>query len=442
LNARDLSTGGGLIAAAGARYGSSMRSTRTTAAARLAALSALATALLSASCSARPTEIWTDRPELAVYASAFNASQQRYRVVVRHHDALSEAVSAARRKPALVIGSYLRSESFRKQLVSLDYLFGELAINQSLFYPELLAKGNVDGRQLLLPLSFNLPMVTFRDVDPAPLGVGTVASLAELEPAALAFNRKSGRDYVAMGFSPRWDGETMLLAAWASGVSFREGTPLAWSDEGLDKALGTLRDWASRVNGSIEAEDDFHFKYLYLPSYASVLEKRTLFAVLRSDSFFLVPEASRGLLDFRWYGEGGKIPVLGDAVWAGILRSGDGKQGAEAFLGWLFSEATQAELLQSSKRLRLTESVFGIAGGFSSLSAVNDRWFPLVYPAMEGRTVAGPNLVAPNILPLDWPSIEAEVAIPFLETASGRNPPEDARSDFRRRLAEWASKRK
>ncbi len=403
---------------------------------------ALALAFASAACTAKPTEIWTDRPELAVYASAFNASQQRYRVAVRHHEGLSEAVSAARRKPALVIGSYLRSESFRKQLVSLDYLFGELAINQSLFYPELLAKGNVDGRQLLLPLSFNLPMAIFRDVDPPPLPVGMVATLADLEPAALAFNRKSGRDYTAMGFSPRWYGETMLLAAWAAGASFREGTPLAWSDEALEKALGTLREWASRVNGSIEAEDDFQFKYLYLPPYASVLEKRTLFAVLRSDRFFLVPEASRGLLDFRWYGEGGRIPVLGDAVWAGILRSGAGKQGAEAFLGWLFSEATQAELLQSSKRLRLTESVFGIAGGFSSLSAVNDRWFPLVYPAMEGRTVAGSNLVAPNILPFDWPSIESEVAIPFLEAAAGRSPPEDARSDFRRRLADWVSKRK
>lgn len=419
-----------------------MRSLRNTAAARRDALAILLLALGTAACSPRPTELWTDRPELSVYASAFNASQQRYRVVVRHHEALPAAVATARRKPALVIGSYLRSESFRKQLVSLDYLFGELAINQSLFYPELLAKGNVDGRQLLLPLSFNLPMVAFRDVDPAPLPVGQVASLSDLEPAALAFNRKSGREYTALGFSPRWYGEPMLLTAWASGVSFREGTPLAWSDEGLDKAVTTLRDWASRVNGSIEAEDDFAFKYLYLPSYASVLEKRTLFAVLRSDRFFLVPEAARGLLDFRWYGADGRIPVFGDAVWAGILRSGSGKQGAEAFLGWLFSESTQAELLQSSKRLRLTESVFGIAGGFSSLSTVNDRWFPLVYPAMEGRMVAGPNLVAPNILPLDWPSIEAEVALPFLEAAAGRSPPEDARSDFRRRLADWVSNRK
>ncbi|MBN1242851.1 MAG: hypothetical protein JXA15_09140 [Spirochaetales bacterium] len=416
-----------------------MRQPRKSSRSPVATLVATVLALASTACSAKPTEIWTDRPELAVYASVFNAAQSRYRVVVRHHESLAEAAAAARRKPALVIGSYLRAESFRKQLVSLDYLFGELAINQSLFYPELLAKGNVDGRQLLLPLSFNLPLAAFRDVDPPPLSVGAVASLADLEPAALAFNRKSGRDFTAMGFSPRWSGEAMMLTAWASGVAFREGSPLAWSDEGLDKAIASLRDWAVRVNGSIEAEDDFQFKYLYLPDYASVLEGRTLFAVLRSDRFFLVPEAPRGLLDFRWLGEGGKTPVLEDAVWAGILRGGSGKQGAEAFLGWLFSEPTQAELLQASKRLRLSESVFGIAGGFSSLSTVNDRWFPLVYPAMEGRTVAGPNLVAPEILPSGWLSIETEVVIPFLETASGQNPPDDARSDIRTRLAEWVA---
>ncbi|HOX49082.1 MAG TPA: hypothetical protein PLG14_07845 [Spirochaetales bacterium] len=384
-----------------------------------------------------PAAVWTDVPELALYAELFNASQGRYRVEVEWKADLPSSIRDSKAQPALAVGRYLKSQAVRDRFQSLDYLFGELLVNQAAFYPVLLSLGNVEGRQLLLPLSFNLPTIVFAAGGEAKAADDFTIGVEELKAAA-AYNRKKGSSYDRMGFSPRWDGEFLTTLVNSGGASFKEGRPLAWSDQGLSAAVERARAWSESANGSRSAEEDFQFKYLYTPAYKYVAEGRALYAYLKSSDFFLVPEEKRSLLDYRWFAEGGAVPVDEAIVFAAMPRAGKGKAAAEAFLKWLYKEDSQKAALESARKTRSLEGSFGVAGGFSALRSVNERVFPLFYPALVGHLPPADGLSAPNVLPSDWPAIKEKVLKPWLLEATGRPP--SARSpgqELQARLAEY-----
>ncbi|MDP3178513.1 MAG: hypothetical protein Q8M76_11475, partial [Spirochaetaceae bacterium] len=135
-----------------------------TCASACASACACAAAFILLSCGASDkgsAELWTDVPELALAVELFNASQPKHIVQIAWKADLSEAVKEAAKPPTLAIGRYLKSQGVRDRFQSLDYLFDELVVNQSAFYPGLLSLGMLEGRQLLLPVSFNLPAVIF-----------------------------------------------------------------------------------------------------------------------------------------------------------------------------------------------------------------------------------------------------------------------------------------
>lgn len=389
-----------------------------------------------------PAPVWTDVPELALYAELFNAQQSRYRVHVEWKEDLAAALREARVQPALAIGRYLKSSGVRDRFQSLDYLFGELLVNQAAFYPELLALGNIEGRQLLLPVSFDLPAIVFVEGGQVKTPSELVLGMDELAGAA-AFNQKKGESHVRMGFSPRWDPEFLVLLARAGGAGFKEGRPLTWSESGLTGAVQRIIDWSTTANGSAAQEEDFQFKYLYTPAYKYVGEGRALFAYMRGSDFFLVPEEKRSPLDFRWFAEGGSIPVREDLVFAAIPRAGKSKPAAEAFLKWFYQEESQRAMLESARRTRTLEGSFGVAEGFSAVRAVNERVFPLYYPALVGHLPPADGLAAPAILPSDWPTLRNKVVAPWLLEATAR--PAGAKAapgeDLSARLADYLKRR-
>ena len=241
-----------------------------------------------------------------------------------------------------------------------------------------------------------------------------------------------------MGFAPRWNADFLLLYARMAGASFRKGSPLTWNDEGLAAAIGGLAAWSTEVNRSPADEDDFHFKYLYLPRYLSVQEGRIRFAYMDSSEFFLLSEERRAPMEFRWVARGTSIPVLEDALYAGILRKGRGRAAAESFLRWFFREETQRYLLEKTRQMRTNESVFGIAGGFSSIRSVNEKALPAFYPSLLGHLPPPEYIEAPPALPAEWPDLKERVLKPFLLNASGTTLPDfDPRADLRRRMDQW-----
>ena len=407
---------------------------------RLAPLAAAAVLAL-ASCSREPTSavIMTDSPEFAFYVDTFNASQDRYRLELRFRPNVPKALAQeTEAPPALAVGRFLANDQARSRFVNLDYLFRELIVNPSGVYQGLLQRGEFDGRQLLLPVSFNMPLAAWKRGQISPAKDNFVISLDEMRAAAADRNKISGSAFVRMGFSPRWDPDFLLLFARMSGTAFREGSPLSWSDEGLAAALETVRAWSSEVNRSAADEDDFQFKYLYLPRHLSVQEERIAFAYMDSSQFFLLSEERRAALEYRWIARGTAIPVLEEAVYAGILRRGRGRTAAESFLKWFFREETQRYLLEKTRALRTSETIFGIAGGFSSIRSVNEKVLPGFYPSLLGHLPPPEYIEAPPVLPPDWTDLAGRVLKPFLINAAGNVPPDfDPKSDLRRRMDQW-----
>jgi ABC-type glycerol-3-phosphate transport system substrate-binding protein len=406
-------------------------------------------AALSASCSEPadgPAEVWTDAPALALAAELFNGSQSRYAVEVRWVDDLALALRAAKRPPAVVAGRYLKGSIVRDAFRPLDFLFARHRVDRDSFYADILALGEADGKQLLMPLSFNLPAVAFEAGAAAPADEFTI-SLAEMASPSSDFGRgsagaKGGMASARMGFSPRWDPDFLALAVGSLGAAFRQGKGgLSWSGDGLARALDEVRGWTDRVDGSAAAADDYQFKYLYAPAYQYVREGRALFAYMKSSDLFLIPDDKRSELDFRWFAADGRVPVSDDIVYVAASRDGAGREAGEAFAAWLFSEGSQAAILELSRRSRAMESNFGIAGGFSSMRSVNEKYFAKYYPALLGHMPPAASLSVPAALPEDWRALRKEVLEPWLlEAAASSRPAEDSIADLPKRLAEYRKK--
>ena len=407
---------------------------------RIASIAAAAVlALASCSTDRNTAVLMTDSPEFAFYVDAYNASQDRYRLELQFRSNVSRALDQEDDSPpALAVGRFLANDSARSRFVNMDYLFRELIVNPSGVYQGLLGRGEFDGRQLLLPVSFNMPMVAYRRGEEKLARDNFVISLDEIRAAAAQRNEVKEATFSRMGFSPRWDPDFLLLYVRMSGGSFREGSPISWSDEGVASALGALRSWSSEVNRSAADEDDFQFKYLYLPRNLSVQEGRIAFAFMDSSQFFLLTEERRAALDYRWIAKGTSIPVLEDVLYAGVLRRGRGRAAAESFLKWFFREDTQRFLLEKTRALRTSESVFGIAGGFSTIRSVNEKTLTGFYPSLLGHLPPPDYIEAPPALPAAWPDLAGRVLKPFLLNATGAVLPDfDPKTDLRRRMDQW-----
>lgn len=412
---------------------------------RAALLLSSVAASFSASCGLfepAVAELWTDVPQMALYAVSFNNSQDRYRIHVDYEADLAVSLERKDRKPALAIGRYLKNSKTRPHFLALDQLFSELVINQSALYPDLLELGNAEGRQLLLPVSFNIPLVVFPKALDSSMRDGFVIDLSELEAKSIEVNKAVKGSFTNMGFGPRWYPDFLYALMRLYGADFREGGPLKWDKEALRAGLAAAREWTARVNGSAAKEEEFQFKYLYLPRYRSVEDGRIGYAMMNSSDFFVISEERRAALSFRWLAKADAVPVEDDIVYAGICREGSGRQAAEAFLKWFYSEGTQKAILDEARKYRSMESSFGIAGGFSAVKAVNEKLYPLFYPSLLGRMPEAEYLKAPNVLPAEWAKIKEEIILPYLLEMTGPNQPSDPDAVLEKRLFDWQEKRR
>jgi hypothetical protein len=376
---------------------------------------------------------------MAQYVEMFNAEHSGYRIEAVYQADVAKALVERKAKPSLVAGRRLKASSLRFAFLSLDRMFTDLRLNQSAFYPDLLKLGKQEGRQVLLPVSFNLPVVLFLRENESLVKTGFFLSVDDIRSLGKSYNQMQGGAYVRMGFSPRWDAEFLYLYAALSDSGFKEGKPLSWNDGNLQKAIGSIRRWVEDSNGSALAEDDFQFKYLFNPGDRSVVEKRILFTYQDSDAFFILPEEKRSSLDFRWLSKDQKVPVRDDVPYLAMCRGAKGSRAAESFIAWFFKEDTQRRILEQAKASRTMEISFGVAGGFSSLKQVNEKFFPSFYPALVGHLPPAENLYMPLVLPRNWPLLKGEVILPLLaeycsQPAAAGIP---GQQDIQKRIHDW-----
>ncbi len=357
--------------------------------------------------------LWTDQPELAIYAEEFNLIQDRYKIETKYMEQPAGQLITASVYPDIVIGNWLKSSSTRTFFLSMDDLFTDERIQQNAFYPALLNLGKIDEVQYLLPVCFNIPVIVFSEEHQNLVSNPFTITLDEIKTLGQTFNVQKNDVYTNMGFSPTAnDGFSFVVSALFN-TSFREGRPLAWDPMALERSVEYLQSWTQEANTSVRHEDDFVFKYYYDPPAKLILSGRILFAYLTSDDFFTMGEETRSQLAFRYISYNNAIPVDERMVYAGICKKGKAREAAKAFIEWFYQSENQRMLLLDTRQNRLSDNLFGIGNGFSALRTVTESVFPQFYSDLLGHIPPADYLSPPNILPRNWLAIKEHVILPY-----------------------------
>jgi len=380
--------------------------------------------------------LWADRPEFAFYAGYFNAVQNQYKIETHYYDFPAQKLRENGEYPDIVAGSWLKSVSTRVFFKPLDSHFKGKNLLRSDFYPRLLAMGNIEGKQYLLPVSFNASMVVFARDNVEQLSNPFTMGFDEMKKRGGDYNIETRGAYTKMGFSPTWDDHFLFIMATLFNTSFKEAEPIAWDAQALDRAMHFAYEWINEVNTNIQAVDDFTFKYLYNPPATLTLSGRILFTCMDSDRFFTLAEDQQNNLDFRWLAENNTIPLAEESVYLGLAKKGNAPKAAAAFLRWFFSAETQRSLLEISRQNRMLETSFGISGGFSAMRPVTEQIFPQFYLGLLGHMPPAEFLSPPNILPINWMSLKERVILPYLHDRA-RQSDQEGIYQLERRLADW-----
>jgi len=392
-----------------------------------------------ASCSLHDSStaiLWTDRPEFAFYTEYFNVSQEKYKIEVRYFESPAYRLAESGEFPDIVAASWLKNSSTRLLFMPLDSMLSRGGPNPSSFYSQLLMLGKIEKKQYLLPVSFNIPVLIFTRDSSQTLSNPFIIEMAEIKERGQAFNRSSGASYSRMGFAPSSDDEFLFLAAVLYGASFREASPIAWDQQALSQAIAWIQQWIREANTGIQMEEDFIFKYYHNPPDRLVSSGRTLYMYTDSANYFKLPEERRINLDFRWIAEKENIPLDEQVVCYGIYKKTKSKKAAEAFTKWFFNDETQKLLLEAGKNIRMNETSFGIAGGFSAMKSVTEQIFPQFYPDLLGHIPPENYLMPPNILPRNWMAIKERVLLPYLRDRIRSSAQEEIRP-LERRISDW-----
>ena len=176
----------------------------------LAVIAALISLLL-ASCKnsgSKPLIIWTDNAEIVSYVELFNATHEDISAFAVYKDEAARSLPPAKDEltPDLVVGSWLKNSATRKYFQPLDYLFQEKSLNRTLFYKQLLEYGQINDKQYLIPISFNLPAMIFSKKNEGFVESEHFLNLEQIRTFSTAFNKKNKNGtYTAMGYAPSWD---------------------------------------------------------------------------------------------------------------------------------------------------------------------------------------------------------------------------------------------
>lgn len=373
-----------------------------------------------AGCGSATVILWTNESEAAPIVELFNSQQRQYVVELRYEPDVSRALRLSEESADVVISESIEDMATARLFQPLDRLMNS-TIDPDEFYAPLLSNGARSGKQRLLPLSFNLPLIYFSQADVGSQE-GISLGIGEMRAAGIEFNELEESRAERIAFSPLWDGSFLYEMIRAGGLSVEEGESgePVWS---LDHLLGGVNEaiaWVVEDNGGEAIDAAFQEQYLYDPVIRLVQKRRILFGYDTSDSYFDRSDEARSELKFRWFGSEGNIQVLESIVYAGIPERAANREGAQALLAWLFDADLQTELLENNRRKRI--DTFGIVGGFSSLWRVTERAIPEQYPDLRSIVPPAGRLSFPGPSPRHWKAVTATVVKPWLLREAAGQP--------------------
>lgn len=363
--------------------------------------------------------IWTSCREFAQYIELFNRQHKDNCAILvyKENPALSLPPAKDENPPDIIVGSWLRTDAPQKSFKSLDYLFDTKKLTSDIFYPQLLEAGKRKKVQYLLPVSFNLPAVIFSTENKELIPESYVLSLEQIRSTASAFNTKNKKDaYTKIGFTPLGNTDFLYLTAKIKGADFREEKgEITWNGQAMLNAISFLKDWVNTENTSAQIEEDFTFKYLFMPYYRQVSSGRTLYAYTTSDNLFKILKEQELSVDYRWVVENNSIFIEDSCTLMGIYEDAANQVGATEFISWFFQSENQRKILESKELLNLETDMFGIAGGFSSLRDVTEHILPVFYTQLLTNLPPAQMLTVPNQLPARWESYRTLVVEPYIK---------------------------
>lgn len=358
--------------------------------------------------------LWTDRPEFAAYAQAFNSTQAEYVVEVVYKESPASALKS--KKPGrwdVAIGPFLNSVSLNDAFMPLESLFGDGTVNKSSFYQNALDKGTRDGHQMLLPLSFNVPAFMFQSGKIKPELDSFALTSDSFSAICLDFNKAKSR-HAKSAFSPLWNPESLFFFTILSpGLcsQFEAGAEVRQQD--VEAGLSWIREQIVSLDGGIKAEAAFREKYLYKKPLELLDTGHIFFWFSNVGSFYTLPAERRQNLDFRYYLNGsGKVTACEDMLWLGIPKKGGNTKGAVAFIQWLMNLDVQQNLILKAREMDIRS--FGLAGGFSAIKDVNAGALQQIYPFIITFIPQEGYLVFPDPCPTDWYAFKRGAVIPYL----------------------------
>ena len=365
--------------------------------------------------------IWTSCREFAQYIELFNRqhTDNCAILVYKENPALSLPPAKDENPPDIIVGSWLRTDSPQKNFKSLDYLFDTKKLTSDVFYPQLLDSGKRKHVQFLLPVSFNLPAIIFSTDNKELIPDSYVLSFDQIRSTASAFNAKNKKGaYTKIGFTPLGNNEFLYLVAKMQGADFREEKgEISWDGQALNDSVTNLRDWIYKENSSPQIEEDFTFKYLFMPYYRQVSSGRTLFAYTTSDNLFKILKEQDLSVDYRWIVNNDSIFIEDSCTMMGIYKKAANQVGATEFISWFFQSVNQRDILESKDRMNLETDLFGIAGGFSSIRDVTEHVLPVYYNQLLTNLPPAQMLTVPQKLPARWESYRTLVVEPYIKSA-------------------------
>lgn len=383
--------------------------------------------------------IWTDNTEIVSYVELYNSIYEDAQAVVVYKAEPTHSLPPAKDeiKPDIIIGPWLKNSRTRRNFKTLDYLFEESSISRSSFYKQIIDYGMMNSKQYLIPISFNLPAIVYSKKNENLIESNHFLNLTQIRQIASNFNKKNqSNSYVSMGYGPSWDNDFLYLVTKLYETSYREkGNSFLWDDKNLQNAVSFIKEWTKTRNTDTTTEQNFQFRYLYMPKYRQVVSERCLFAYLTSNELFNLKDAQLENLSFRWIEQNHKIPVEDNLLCMGIYKNSNNVKKAEKFITWFVKEETQKQLIERMQNMKLDTKDFGIAGGFSSVKSVNEKIYPAYYRQLLGNLPAEEYITMPFILPYTWPNIKSRVIFPFLQEST--NTSVESPEMLENRISDW-----
>ena len=388
--------------------------------------------------------IWTSCSEFVQYIELFNKTHKENNAILvyKENPALSIPPARDETPPDIIIGSWLRNDAPYKYCKPLDYIFYNKILSSDVFYKQLFEAGQKNNLQFLLPVSFNLPTIVFSQENKNLVPDNYTLTFEQIRKTGAEFNTKNDKGvFTKIGFTPLSNNDFLYLSTKIFDVNFREENgKIIWNSEKLQETTDKLKDWIFTENESAQTEQDFAFKYLFMPYYRQVISDRTLYAYTTSDQLFKTIKNQDFGIDYRWVVQNKKIPIEDSMIMLGIYKECRNQTGATEFISWFFNVDNQQKILERKEKLNLDTELFGISGGFSSIRDVTEHILPVFYTHLLTNLPPSQMLSVPQKLPARWDSYKSLVIEPYLRSVITAQPEEtvmsieDLESEWRRKV--------